>query len=258
MNASALLLLLMLMAASPATPQGTGARLLPFRHGDKWGYADRSRRLVLPLQYDEAGPFIGEIAWVKVGDKYGYIDGAGNPITPVQYARAGNFHRDRARVELNGEQFDIDPSGRRLDAGPAEEPEVDFLTQGDIVRKDGKLGFRFSVGQAVVPPLYDEIREDYRGLLFVRQGTRWGVINNKSKLVLPLAYDDIRVTAANDFVYPIVEQQGRFGYLDEDGKLLVAPRYKSAEPFVEGAARVVTIDGKPGYIDSRGKEYFED
>jgi len=237
--------------------QITTARLVPFRRGDKWGYADPSRRLVLPLQYDEAGPFVSEVAWVRVGQLYGYIDGAGNPITPVQFSKAGTFHRGRATVELKGETYDLDTSGNRLSAPAEPEPESDFLTQGDVTHKDGKVGFRFTVGQTVVPPIYDEIRENYNGLLFVRQGPKWGVLNDKGKPVLPLELDAIRATEATGFTLPVVEQQGRFGYLADDGHLLVPPKYQAAESFVEGVARVTTPDGRTGYVDTRGREFFE-
>ncbi|SHI37023.1 WG containing repeat-containing protein [Hymenobacter daecheongensis DSM 21074] len=245
--------LLLLLGAA----QITTARLVPFRRGAKWGYADPSRRLVLPLLYDEAGPFVGEVAWIRQGTLYGYIDGAGNPITPVQFTKAGNFHRGRATVELNGETYDLDTSGNRLTTPADPEPESDFLTHGDVTHKDGKVGFRFTVGQTVVPPIYDEIRENYNGLLFVRQGPKWGVLNDKGKPVLPLAFDAIRATEANGFALPVVEQQGRFGYLADDGRLLVPPKYQAAEPFVEGVARVTTPDGLSGYVDTRGREFFE-
>ncbi|UOQ78893.1 WG repeat-containing protein [Hymenobacter sp. 5516J-16] len=109
-----LLLLLMLAAANSAWAQTATSRLVPFRKGGKWGYADQSRRLVLPLRYDEAGPFVEEIAWVRQGQRYGYIDGGGNPVTPLQFTRATTFRLGRATVELNGETFELGPTGQRL------------------------------------------------------------------------------------------------------------------------------------------------
>ncbi len=240
--------------------QTTGSGLVPFRSNGRWGYADHARRLVLPLAYDEAGPFVNEVAWVRQGTLYGYIDGGGNHITPVYYTRASNFQQGRAHVELNGETFDINPSGQRLTTPPDPEPETDYLAQGDLVRRQGKVGFRFTIGSnTVVPSDYDEIQDlHHNGLLLVRQGTKWGVLNGKGKLTLPLEYDAIRATAANAFAYPIVEQASRFGYLDNKGKLLTKVKYAFAEPFTEEVACVTTSAGKTGYIDSRGKEYFEE
>ncbi|QIX61297.1 WG repeat-containing protein [Hymenobacter sp. BT18] len=247
-------LLALLLTAAQELVSG---RLVPFRKGTKWGYADHSRRLVLPLQYEEAGPFVEEVAWVRQNGLYGYIDGGGNPITPVHFTKASTFYKGRATVELQGETFDIDATGRRLTTPPEPAPEEDYLSLGDLVRQQGKVGFRFTVGSAVVPAEYDEIREDYRQLLFVRQGNKWGVLNRKGKLTLPLQLDTIVATPQNDFRFPIARQQGRYGYLNAEGRWLVAPKYRLAEPFIGDVARVETPDGRTGYIDSSGKEFFE-
>ncbi|SNC76415.1 WG containing repeat-containing protein [Hymenobacter gelipurpurascens] len=257
MNRPAFLVLLavLALAAKWASAQTAPTRLVPFRQGSKWGYADRTRRLVLPLHYDEAGPFVGEIAWVRQGQLYGYIDGGGNPITPVQYTRAASFQQGRATVELQGETFDIDVSGHRLTEPAAPAPEEEPLEQGDLVRNNGKVGFRFTVGSASVPAEYDEIRENYNGLLFVRQGAKWGIINGKGKLVQPLAYDAVRTSG--NLVLPLVQRGGLWGYLDEEGNTLTELRYRQADPFQGDVARVVLPDGQVGYIDANGQEFFE-
>ncbi|HEX8349682.1 MAG TPA: WG repeat-containing protein [Hymenobacter sp.] len=250
------LCLLILLASPLAEAQTPPSGLVPFRRATKWGYVDQRRRLVLPLQYDEAGPFVGGVAWVRQGTLLGYITTNGNPVTPLQYTRAGNFHGGRATVELGGETFDIDPGGQRLTTAPEPAPETDVLSLGHRTHQDGKLGFRFTVGHGVVPAQYDDMQETASGLLLVRQGLKWGVINGKGKLVQSITYDALQVSLNSDF--PIVEQQGRFGYLTADGHLLVKPKYRAAEFFSEGVARVITESGQVGYIDARGEEYFEE
>ncbi|GGF00912.1 WG repeat-containing protein [Hymenobacter cavernae] len=253
-----LLSLLLLTGSAIAENQLASPSLVPFRQGTKWGYADQRQHLVLPLQYDEAGPFADGLAWVRQGQFFGYINTSGNLITPLHYTQAGNFQRGRATVGLGSETFDIDAGGRRLSTPPTPAPETDVLSLGHITHQSGKLGYRFTVGDAVVPAAYDEIRELASGVLLVRQGQKWGAINGKGKLVLPLAYDAIRASADNESAFPIIEQQGHFGYLGADGRLLVKPKYRAAAPFQEGVARVVTEAGQPGYIDARGEEYFKD
>ncbi|SMB94265.1 KWG Leptospira repeat protein [Hymenobacter roseosalivarius DSM 11622] len=253
-----LLVLAWLLLLAPALAQMPPSRLVPFRRGSLWGYADQHHRLVLPLRYDDAGPFIDDIAWVRRGANFGYITPDGSPLTPPHFTRATNFHHGRATVELQGETYQIDRAGNHLTAPPDSTAETDFLEQGDLVRRNGKVGFRFSVGHAVVPAEYDEIRDSYNGLLLVRRGAKWGVINQKGQLVLPLEYDAIRATPANGYAFPIIEQTGRFGYLAPTGKLLVKPQYREAQPFVAGTARVLTESGQAGYIDTRGREFFEE
>ncbi|RPD49511.1 WG repeat-containing protein [Hymenobacter sediminis] len=251
-----LLLLLLLVASTPAWAQTAASRLVPFRQGSKWGYADQARRLILPLRYDEAGPFVQEIAWVRQGQLYGYIDGGGNPVTPIQYTRASTFRNGIAAVELNGETFQIGPTGQRLPDAPPAEPEEEPLEHGDLVRKEGKVGFRFTVGSGVIPAIYDEIRENYNGLLFVRLGAKWGVVNSSGKLVQPLRYDAIRLTG--NLQFPVVQQGKLFGYLDEDGNTLTEVRYPQAEPFLGDVARVLAPDGQPGYLNANGQEFWEE
>lgn len=252
-----LFLLMFLSSAQLLWAQTAASRLVPFRQGTRWGYADHSRRLVLPLRYDEAGPFVRELAWIRIGSLYGYIDGGGNPVTPVQYTQASNFRADgRATVELNGETFDIGPSGHRLTEPASSSPDEDPLEHGDVVRQGGKVGFRFTVGAAAVPPIYDEIRENYNGLLFVRQGAKWGVIDGKGHLVQPVQLDGIRLTG--NLLLPVVQQGPLYGYLDEAGRSLTEIRYSQAEPFMSGVARVVTPTGQTGYIDTNGVEFWDD
>ncbi len=256
----ALLGALLSVEAAAQTTAPASSRLVPFRSGSRWGYADRNRRLVLPLAYDDAGPMVGEVAWVRQGALYGYIDGSGHPITPAQFSAAGSFGPGgRATVVLAADTFDIGPDGVRLPAATEPEPETDYLEQGDLVRRQGKVGFRFTSGSStVVPAEYDEIRDlHHDGLLLVRQGAKWGVLNAKGRRTLPLEYDAIRATAANGFALPVVEQAGRFGYLGPDGKLLTPIKYTAAEPFVQDVARVITATSQPGYLDSRGREFWE-
>lgn len=252
-----LLLVSALLLPLSAWAQAAEARLVPFRQGSHWGYADRRGRLVLPARYDEAGPFADELAWVRVGSLYGYIDGAGNPVTPVQYTRAGNFQSNQALVELNGETFAIDPAGRRLPPAQDFETDEDPLQQGDLVRgADGKVGFRFTVGTARIPAIYDEIKDNYNGLLLVRQGAKWGVLDSRGKLVQPVQYDSVR--RGGNPLLPAVRQNGRWGYLGPEGRRFIEPRYLRAAPFFGGVARVQTPSGAIGYIDTEGREFWED
>jgi hypothetical protein len=251
----------MLLTTEATAQTAPATRLVPFRQGGRFGYADLSRRLVLPPAYDDAGPMVNEVAWVRQGALYGYIDGSGNPVTPVQYTAAGTFGPDGcATVVLAADTFDIGSDGQRHTTPAAPTPETDYLEQGDLVRRQGKVGFRFTSGSStVVPAEYDEIRDlHHDGLLLVRRGTKWGVLNAKGRLTLPLEYDAIRATPANGFSRPVVEQAGRFGYLGNDGKLLTPIKYATAAPFVLDVARVTTATGQPGYLDSRGREFWND
>ena len=45
-----------------------------------------------------------------------------------------------------------------------------------------------------------------------------------------------------------VKQNGKYGYIDKTGKVIIEPRFDFADKFYEGFARV-SVDGKEGFID---------
>lgn len=46
--------------------------------------------------------------------------------------------------------------------------------------------------------------------------------------------------------------RGKYGYVDESGKVVIAPRFDGADAFSEGLAVVLDSAGRFGYIDSQG------
>lgn len=255
MRTTFFLLLLMSMCLSTSWAQVEAPRLVPFRSGSRWGYADQKRRLIIPLRYDEAGPFAEELAWVRQGSYYGYIDGSGATVAPPKFTYATIFDHGRALVAIGTDTFAIDPAGQRLPSSATPKPEEDYLEQGDIIRKNGKVGFRFTVGNTVVPAEYDEIRDTCNGLLLVRQGNKWGIMNSQGRVAHPLQLDSVRVAPGSPLL--LVKQNNLYGYLDAAGRFVVKPRYQAAAPFAAGVARVTTTAGQTGYINDKGVEFFE-
>lgn len=52
------------------------------------------------------------------------------------------------------------------------------------------------------------------------------------------------------------DAKGKYGYKDQEGKIIVTPKYDLAYQFVEGMA-AFRVDGKYGYINERGNEIVE-
>ena len=88
------------------------------------------------------------------------------------------------------------------------------------------------------------------GLAKVEADGRFGYIDKEGKEVVSPKYED-----AEDFREGLaaVKADGRYGYIDKEGKEVVSPKYEDVWDFREGLARV-EADGKYGYIDKEGKE----
>ncbi|MBN1525000.1 MAG: WG repeat-containing protein [Spirochaetales bacterium] len=51
--------------------------LFPFRKGDKWGYCNSKKEIIIPLKYDFTKPFHDGFAWVVLNNKLGIVDTSG-------------------------------------------------------------------------------------------------------------------------------------------------------------------------------------
>ncbi|MDR3158645.1 MAG: WG repeat-containing protein [Zoogloeaceae bacterium] len=89
------------------------------------------------------------------------------------------------------------------------------------------------------------------GLAAVAANGKWGYVDEQGREVVPLRYD----TVANFFFGDLapVEADGKWGYVDAQGKEIVPPRHDGAGHFRRGMANVMKGE-KWGYIDKKGEE----
>jgi WD40 repeat protein len=67
-----------------------------------------------PDGYIIAGPFSEGLAPVRDGDRFGYIDRSQKLVIPLRFEQAGQFYNGRARVMENGKRFFIGTDGERI------------------------------------------------------------------------------------------------------------------------------------------------
>ena len=59
------------------------ARLIPYRDGDKCGYADRNLKIIVNPQYDLCSDMINDMAHVMSSGKSGFIDSTCKAAVPL-------------------------------------------------------------------------------------------------------------------------------------------------------------------------------
>ena len=90
--------------------------LIPYRKGDKWGYCDKKKGIIIDCMYDGASPFFNGRACVKINDKVGVIDREGNEIIPCRFDEAvfSVQHKELVRVRSNEKWGFFDLTGRQI------------------------------------------------------------------------------------------------------------------------------------------------
>jgi hypothetical protein len=69
----------------------------------KWGFIDKTGKVIVTPKYDDAMSFSEGLARVLLNGKVGLIDKTGKEIVPPKYDEVRDFHEGLARVKLNGE-----------------------------------------------------------------------------------------------------------------------------------------------------------
>lgn len=92
-----------------------GQDLFPYRQGEKWGFCDSTKKIVISPKYQSAEIFSRcNIATVQLNDKYGFINKAGKEITEIKYDRWGFFWYNHTYVWLNNKVGVIDTNGKEI------------------------------------------------------------------------------------------------------------------------------------------------
>lgn len=146
-------------------------KLIPYRDGKKWGYSDWDGKVVIQPQWDEAEPFRGSRAVVKLAmplDKWGknkavcLIDETGKYIIPPSFHWNGEWDENREQPNAYGD--------------------------------DGKAGWVDTNGFVKIPLRYDNARYrthhpcGNRDFISVLKDEKEGMVNESGQEVLPARY----------------------------------------------------------------------
>jgi hypothetical protein len=140
---------------------------LVFRERErKGGFIDKTGKVVIALEWDQATPFHDGLAPVKRNEKWGFIDKTGKIVIELQWEDAIRFHRGLAGVKRNGKWGFIDKTGKVV-IEPRWEEASNFHQELALVRENKKFGFIDRTGRVVIEPQWDIAR-------FYRE-TQWGM-----------------------------------------------------------------------------------
>lgn len=210
--------------------------LAPVLFNGKMGYINHSGHFVIEPRFDLAEQFSEGLAAVgmvvndsKVQDsriKFGYIDKTGKIAVAFGYAGARSFHEGLAVVSIY-----------RIG--------VKFYPQAVIDHAGAQVSAPFDVG----------ISDFHEGLARINQNENIGFMDKTGKQVIPPQFREFDDRGPSEFYEGLAAvslPNGRSGYINHAGRMVLAARFGIACPFVEGVA-LVFERGRIGYIDRTGK-----
>ena len=168
--------------------------------GMAFGFADTSGKVIIAPIFDEANHFDDGLALVKQQGKYGYINPKGDFVIAPTFENAWGFWEGRAKIAKNGKYGFIDKQGNIV-INPNFDEMGNWFEYGLVsVKINDKWGFMDKNGQIKIAPIYDHVEDFSEQLALVAKDTgntdangnpiiRYGYINPKGKITLPLKYD---------------------------------------------------------------------
>lgn len=196
----------------------------PAFDGKVWNYADEGGREYLIVNAQEAVAFNEKYGVVKVDDRY-------------------------HTILSNGDLYGIDETGVDEVLGLTDR----FI----IAKKDGMYGYYNYDFQCMSDTLqFEDITINNDGVAAVKKDGKWGIINDSGETVTDFIYEDVAVNSLGYAFaggHAMVKKDGAWMLIDTTGAVLSGQTFADAKaPESDEYIAVANAEGKWGFIDSEG------
>lgn len=233
--------------------------LSPVLEKELWGYVDESGNEVVPAVYSVAGPFIEGLAPVvdKDGAAY-YIDAQGNKkhvVLGVDHVQQLGLMESEMFSLYDGKSWGFYNTDNEHLFGQYQEASA--IGNGvAAVKSNDTWSLVDRSGNDLTGKTYDAVAMDEKQVvyrnerLFVLEGEQYTMITSSGEPVGEDYYDDVCIFF--DTTYAAVKIDGKWGFVDKDGNMVIQPQFQEARSFSNGMA-AVKQNGQWGFVDMQGE-----
>jgi hypothetical protein len=244
--------------------------LIPYRKGDKWGYANPDGEIIITPKYADARWFSEEMAAVKIGSKWGYINKVGKLVIPARFTVAKSFRKGfvptknkeggdsvifaGASIVESGYENCINKKGQMFTKCPA-------IAENSVASNTVAMETTIREKTYSVPNnngLFDKIIDDYKiagsneTFYIAQKGGMYGVFNTKFETIVPFEYNSVKQIKSGGNQYLQVKKNSLNGIIKGDGITDITPDYSNL-------VMINGVDGKDYVIVQKdGKSYVKD
>ncbi|HEY5561409.1 MAG TPA: WG repeat-containing protein [Clostridiaceae bacterium] len=228
--------------------------------GTKWGYIDSNGSFIIKPKYDNAMSFQSNgLAVVEENNLTGIINSQENYIVKPQYSSIYEFSEGCAAVIDDSGFKLIDEKGKMLTTKAysfiSSFKEGRAMFAGNDINNNYLYGYLDRDGKEVIPLKYQSANDFSSGKAVVKISENlFALINLKGEILHTYKYALVGPSGDNLLIFR-ESLDGKSGYMDESGKVILPPKYFTAAPFNAGRA-VVNMSNdytnKYGLIDKNG------
>lgn len=220
-------------------------------HKNRWTILDAKGNTITEKHYQYIGPYNGAFHPVRNRDFWGAVDASGKEIITCVHDSLVYQKGNHLVVKFKGEYGIINLNENWI-VTPQNNP-LQLLSDELYFEFDGRITFLKSISGDII--YFSDNPLAYHGGYIREQlpsGAHWlintsGIIIDRSNQ--PERTD--RVFAESEGLRAIYKD-GKYGFIDEEGRLRIANRYEDVKPFSDGLA-AVRIRNRWGFIDRQEK-----
>lgn len=191
---------------------------------------------------------------------WGFTDQFGNEVIAPKYTKPTEVSEDGLACVYHPSERKfkiINMSDSEIPTGFPNFEVMGYKEQGFTdncmrVKVKRKYGVIDNTGKTVHPPEYDKVTRFFGGFAFGLKGTTWFVLKNDgSRIEIREKIKDIK--RFREGLAPFVKPDGKHGFLNDKGEIVIAAQFEGAGYFSSGLAWVRNAEKKVGFIDKTGK-----
>jgi hypothetical protein len=181
--------------------------------------------------------------------KWGFVDKTGKVVINPQFAMVNNFSGGRCAVQNADKKWGfIDKEGKIL-INYQFDNAFDYVNGKAVIRSAENYGVVDLNGKLTINPQFKSITPDGDKYL-IQQDGKWGWCDNDGKIVINPQFDAAFAFGKGDLAS--VKSGSNYGFIDKAGKIIINPQFDEAYPF-NGSLALIKSSGKYGFIDQKGK-----
>lgn len=263
---------------------GTGALMIPCEwdeldmlddrilvcSGGRWGCIDFQSNVLLPVEWSYVSDVIQSCYAVERDGLYGLADSKGNLVLPLEKGIVGEVWIGDASYVIRGtvastRQYYVLENGMAKEVQVEHTPVVYIVPEGYemayqetsagwwVKRKTEPVHYRLAdrEGRFLTGDEWDEVDNASCGLCLVKKDGKVGFVNEWGELVIPLVYDGAWEFTDN---MALVRQGEERFWIDTAGNRLFDWNWARGSRMRNGHATVITEEGLYGVIDRNGDQ----
>lgn len=169
-------------------------------------------------------------------------------MNKIKFEKVLSYYDKYAAVQLNGKWGYIDQQGELV-----VQPIYDSVEKANYwpdmyiaVSLNGKYGVLNKSFEEIIHPQYDEIGEFLYGVAAVRNGDKWGVVDTKGDLVVPITYARTQPAPGGNAFVAVKLDKGSllWGMMDKKGNLVIPTTNCAIQQFHNSLIWSKRIGGK--------------